>query len=70
MKFDWEDIFYLDHAFSIACTTWRAKVPGGWLVTNLLSTGNNFTSDMIFLSDPTHSWVIEKEEKKDESQQT
>jgi len=38
--------------------TWRAKVPGGWLVT-LVHKG---TVGMAFYPDPTHEWQVTKKD--------
>ena len=36
--------------------TWRAKVPGGWLVLTTMPTTNETTHSMAFYPDPTHEW--------------
>lgn len=65
MRFEWELIHDRD-----SWTTMRAKVPGGWLVSEFIQavdemgeTTTNCTSNMVFVADPTYLWVIEEEEK-------
>ncbi len=39
-------------------TTYRAKVPGGWLVTTAASTGHVGGNGMAFVPDADHSWTL------------
>ena len=61
MKFEWDEIKNLP-----SCQTYRAKVPGGWLV-NQISVHNNYrsmpdhTESMCFIPDPDHTWVVTDE---------
>lgn len=65
IPFEWERIFKT-HNYSIGGTnTYRAKVPGGWLVSNttytdVLNDGNERTisESMVFVYDPEYKWEI------------
>ena len=39
--------------------TYRAKVPGGWIVTNIFK-GNRTGTGMTFVPDADHSWSVSK----------
>lgn len=36
--------------------TWRAKVPGGWLVLTTMDIGSDSTHSTTFFPDPAHEW--------------
>ncbi len=36
--------------------TWRAKVPGGWLVLTTMATNEAFVQSTTFCPDPAHEW--------------
>lgn len=56
------------------CSTYRAKVPGGWLVTvwaapttdktNEDTNRQTFGGGATFVPDPTHGWVLDDHPKK------
>ena len=50
MKFKWEEI---------ANRTFRAKVIGGWIISNEMYRDSNITSSMVFVPDSLHKWEIE-----------
>ncbi len=43
-------------------TTWRLKVPKGWLVGDCIipDTHPSVASSLIFISDPNHEWTLQK----------
>ncbi len=43
------------HFSPVQVETWRAKVPGGWLVMSLIPVGKDTLSTM-FYPDPQHEW--------------
>jgi DNA-directed RNA polymerase alpha subunit len=55
IKFEWENIFIEEEK---NCTS-RAKVIGGWLVHHAMSSGDEISTAMEFVYDPSHSWVNE-----------
>ena len=63
MKSIWEKIF----DDTIGWTTWRMKVPGGWLVSDCDSVKNNKSSSpsLCFLPDPNWQWIKWEIETKD-----
>ncbi len=65
MRFEWEVISHHHSPRIGGSNTHRAKVIGGWVVSNDLYTdaaniGNerNLTSSMVFIPDPEHNWEI------------
>ncbi len=36
--------------------TWRAKVPGGWLVLTTMATADGVSQSTTFYPDPAHEW--------------
>ena len=54
MKFEWVIIHYIK---SIGWTTYRAKVFGGWLVSNCFDDNNS----MVFIPDQKHEWEVERD---------
>ena len=60
MIFEWEEIKKLN-----VCQTYRAKVPGGWLVNNVskfmdargVAAGQS--ESMAFVADPGHKWEVD-----------
>ena len=70
MKFEWEDIYTSEDAFSnIFMETFRAKVIGGWIVSHqilldeekkeCLDGWSNAHNSMVFVPDPDHEWEID-----------
>ena len=55
MKFEWERICDKDHNF-----TYRAKVIGGWIVSNIYKVGDNYNPTMVFIEDKNHRWYTEE----------
>ena len=48
----------------------RLKVPGGWIVRTIVKAsipkeGLSVATSTIFISDPRHTWVLEKEKESD-----
>lgn len=62
MKFEWEEIysFYDADEYTSDEITFRAKVPGGWLVRHARWFEPTILENMIFIADPEHKWEIEK----------
>jgi hypothetical protein len=58
MKFEWEDIFAQNNTNKLQVGTWRAKVPGGWLVSHTVGSSSNITTNFIFLQDENHVWAV------------
>lgn len=64
MKFEWETI-HSNHNKNIGgSVTYRAKVIGGWIISNDVYTDDsnkrNITTSMIFVPDPNHEWEIKE----------
>jgi len=38
--------------------TQRAFIPTGWLISNTIYSGQNIATSTVFISDPSHSWVV------------
>ena len=55
MNTDWENISSVNDD---SCTE-KLRVPGGWVIRT--SDYGNKTVAMVFVPDPNHLWVIEKE---------
>ena len=36
--------------------TWRAQVPGGWLVLTVIGMGQGLSQSTTFYPDPAHEW--------------
>lgn len=73
MKFKWETIS-ADIGENCLYETARAKVIGGWVIKNLSLFGmeeggteeelwRRSSESLVFISDPNHEWVIEKNQK-------
>ncbi len=60
MKFEWEQIYLKADPEKIKVSTWRAKVPDGWIICNNTSMGNNIAQGVIFYPDPNHEWEVEE----------
>lgn len=60
MKFDWEDIFIMNYLDTQYATS-RAKVEGGWLITNSLIFADKLSTSLTFMPDPEHKWSIEND---------
>ena len=54
MKIEWEEIYEMHTGMS--CTTYRAKVFGGWLIMNNTSIGRGLAQGLVFLPDEHHEW--------------
>ena len=61
MKFEWEDIYDNSKNRTLSIGTWRAKVIGGWLVSNTISCSRGLSIAMEFIPDQEHKWEIEKD---------
>lgn len=66
MKFEWEKIAKSYQDGVGGCNTHRAKVFGGWVLSNdiytdVLHRGNerSMTTSLCFIPDALHEWVIE-----------
>ncbi len=58
MIFDWEKIYLQEKV--LHCSTYRARVIGGWLIMNNATDGSwVLAQSTIFISDPNHEWSIE-----------
>jgi len=42
--------------FPLKVETWRARVPGGWLVLTVMRTGQAPAQSTTFYPDPSHEW--------------
>lgn len=57
IPFEWEEIFA--ESKGLECTTYRAKVIGGWLIMNNTSSrGKELTQGLVFIPDPDHIWGV------------
>ena len=66
MKFEWQSISRSNPGTSSGFATFRAYVPGGWLIRNI--TWNDLppeegtcsqSESMVFVPDTMHSWDLE-----------
>lgn len=51
IKFEWEIL-----KLNLPCVTSRAKVIGGWIVSDYVADG---PAGMVFIPDPNHDWEID-----------
>ena len=51
-KIDWEEM-----DSSAPLKTWRAPVPGGWIVVTITSTNQGPAMAQSFVADTGHSWI-------------
>lgn len=60
IKFEWENISYIETSSGNLQATARAKVFNGWIVKHGTIIGTKCIENMVFLSDPAHAWKIDK----------
>lgn len=60
----WEKI---EHDAANGWHTYRAPVPGGWLMRLINQNSHPIDTDYIFIADKNHSWSEKVEEKDDKN---
>jgi hypothetical protein len=63
MALKWELIDKIGSSWlSVPTYVDRVEVPGGWLVRSWFRASSTGAISMVFVPDPEHSWVVEKDD--------